>query len=241
MITRRGLLLAGTSVAAISFAAGFPAKAWVRGSAPVVDPNKVVNVAEVTMAAPNIVRVQLNDALPTRNTYQFGLSAIPGSYTLWQAQTNPLTGLSDFCYPAGMAATNRVYNAKKPLQYLDRATAQNVANWPSPFIGGLTITAIYYANDTLENPLYTANGIGGSTTVASMALKHYLYLKLSGNLSNGGYTLKFPAALGIPDYTFNFNDKRTRCCTIKGTHIGHRPSDPLKLGYLAEWISGAPR
>jgi hypothetical protein len=64
-------------------------------------------------------------------------------------------------------------------------------------------------------------------------MQHYLWLKLSGDLAAGSHTIDFPAATGLDNYAFEYDDRTTRCSSIQASHVGHAAADPLKMAYMS--------
>ena len=84
-------------------------------------------------------------------------------------------------------------------------------------------------------------GASGGLTVKFGSMKHFLFLKLSGPLRQGGpYTVSFPPGTRLTSASFTFDDRTIRAIAIRGTQVGHRPGDVNKLAYLALWVPGSP-
>lgn len=118
--------------------------------------------------------------------------------------------------------------------YLNRSATAVAGNWAS--FGGRTVTAVYskhknYDHGYVDDPIM---GQYGETA----SLKHFIHLKLDGNLAQGGpYTIA-NATAGIST-SFTFNDRTTRAIALHVTGVGHRPNDASKYGYLSLWRPGA--
>jgi endoglucanase len=196
-----------------------------------------VAVREITMAAPDIVCVEVRDQPVIKGALATLAAPDPGAVNTWQSRTNPTTGRNDHCMVVGPKKTNLRFQDIQPTEYLNRSAAATAADYGA--IGGNTVTAVY-----LKSMQYSAGegfGVSGSRTVKYASMKHSLFLKLSGPLMQGGpYTIRFPPRTRLPNASFTFNDRTIRAIAIRGTQVGHRPRDVNKLAYLALWIPGAP-
>ena len=170
------------------------------------------------------------------NSYTSGGQAIPcGAFeTARHTRTNPSTGQSELCLIIGRESKQRRFMDQRATTYLDRPPALVAANYGA--VGSRTITNVYHKSTPYSGGL----GVyaGNPAMMPAVSFRHYLYLQLDGNLPNGSYTIDFPAAANIQDTAFTFNDKVTRCCSIKADQNGHRPGDAAKFAYLSEWVPG---
>ena len=191
-------------------------------------PTSAVSVVDVTMALPNIVRVQINDGIITRGAITpYGSSLPDASRGQWGdyfgSRGQPIGQLNDHILMTDVRGA-----------VLDRTDLLNLSGYFGTSLGGRSITAIHHQSMPYQSG---ANGIGGGKQMT--VFRHYLYLVLDGNLPQGGpHTISFPSSTGLADYTFTFNDKRTRACAIKASQHGHRADDVDKRAYLQIWIPG---
>lgn len=186
-----------------------------------------VTVNEITMVAPDIVRVEIRDASIIRGQTATLGSPDAGVYNSWLTRNNPLEGgISDKAQIISLDKKTLRFQDKTPDAFYDRAAGDVAANYG--LIGNRIVTAVYRKTLPYDSGTYS---LGASTV-----MRHYLFLQLDGILISGSYTIKFPIGTGIANTLFDFDDKITRCSSIHGTFIGHRPSDVNKLGYLSEWI-----
>lgn len=194
-----------------------------------------VSVHEITMAAPDIVCVEVRDPPITKGPLVPVSPVETGSYSTMIQRTNPVSGNTEWCYPKGANKDHLKFLDIRATEYLDRAAADVAGDYGA--IGGRTVTAVYRASIPYDTG--TCRGAGGGEA-RCVSMRHYLWLQLDGNLANGSHTIDFPAGTGLADAAFNFNDKTTRCSAIRATQVGHRPGDITKLGYYGQWIPGAP-
>jgi endoglucanase len=196
-----------------------------------------VTVHEITMAAPDIVCVEVRDQPVSKGALVNMTVPDSGAFETWQSRTNPTTGRRDHCMVVGPDKTHLRFQDMQPTEYLNRSAATMAADYGA--IGANTVTAVY-----LKSMQYSAGegfGVSGSRTVKYASMKHFLFLKLNGPLMQGGpYTIRFPPRTRLPNASFTFNDRAIRAIAIRGTQVGHRPRDVNKLAYLALWIPGAP-
>lgn len=197
-----------------------------------------VTIAEVTMVAPDIIRVEAKDAPISYGTLvQLG-TPDAGAYEVWLERTNPDRG--DVLDAARVCGKNKDYLKFQdigPTAYLDRVSATDKTQYGS--IGGrtvdlVTIHSLAYQNGQTKG----TNGYGSATGYACSSMRHYLYLKLSGSLAAGSHSIVFPSGTGFGTVPFTFNDKVTRSSSIHATHIGHRASDKQKIASLSMWVPG---
>ncbi|MEM6450050.1 MAG: glycoside hydrolase family 9 protein [Cyanobacteria bacterium P01_D01_bin.105] len=67
-------------------------------------------------------------------------------------------------------------------------------------------------------------------------VKHTLYLTLPSPMEPGTrYEVTFPG-LGLASTDYEYQPKRDRTEAIHVSHVGFRPDDPLKVGYLSTWM-----
>lgn len=184
------------------------------------------------MATPDIICVELRDP-PVRPGYLVNNgSTIPGTPHTFTTRNNPITGQLN--QPGVIVGPNSEYfryGDIGPTAVLNRAAVKVAANYGA--IDGKTVIAVYF-----RSMIYTSGKQQSGTFVGSN--KHFVYLKLSGNLSQGSHTITFPSDAGISPIPFTFNDKTTRATGIRYTQAGQQASDAGKLGYFGLWIPGAP-
>jgi endoglucanase len=66
-------------------------------------------------------------------------------------------------------------------------------------------------------------------------VEHTIYLQLPAPLTAGAaYTLQLPG--GLPEQTFRHEPSRQRSEAVHVTHLGFRPDDPAKVGFLSCWM-----
>lgn len=192
-----------------------------------------VHVHEITMAAPDIIRVAvrnggvtvyppvLNPSGPEAGTYRSDVSRV-----------NPATGLSAVAKIVGKNKDYLKFYDTQPTAFADRTAMDNVANYPT--IGGRTVTNVY----RLTAPYEECKWYSGQEINQSI-MEHLLYLKLDGDLPEGTYTISITGNT-FPATSFTFDERYTRCSSIASTQLGHRPDDGSKVAYMKLWLPLGP-
>jgi hypothetical protein len=152
-------------------------------------------------------------------------------------QRDPVTGGAGTTYCRVVGQLNGVqkmflkFTDKKPTAFLDRSAIYNVANWST--IGGRTVTNVYHKA--------RQHGQGYNYSPAQYfctTCEHYIYLKLSGNLAQGGpYTISVVGNT-FPPYAFTFSDKTSRSTAIHASQTGYRAAEKGKIVQVSTWIPG---
>lgn len=229
MSTRRSVI-AGIGASLMDGAGWVPSLA---GSRNVLAPS--VRVHEITMAAPDIICVEVHDGAIARkgivtanSTGDYGtFSVIYGSERA--APVGPVNGDHD---SAKVKHALRLADVP-PTAYLNRGDADHAGGYGS--IGDHTVVGVF--RKTVPHDSGRWRGDSGAVAHA-ISMKHYIYLRLSGHLSHGNHVITAPNDC-FPQAAFKF-DENTRCISIRNTQLGMRPGDGLKLGYLALWLPGGP-
>jgi len=207
------------------------------GEAPAAANGGSVAIHEITMAAPDIVCVEVRDQPVVKGSLIAISQPESGNFETWLSRVNPMTRQSDHCMVVGPKKLHLRFQDVQPRAYLDRLAVLTASGYGA--IGGRRVTAVY-----LKSMQYSSGegfGSTGTRTTKYASMKHFLFLKLDGALMPGGpYTIAFPPAARLPVTQFTFDDKTTRAVAIRSTQTGHRPGDASKLAYLALWIPGAP-
>lgn len=191
-----------------------------------------VQVVEVTMATPDIVCVELRDPQVRLGYLVDNGSTIAGTPHAWMQRNNSITGeTNQWGMIVGTNSDYFRYGDKGPTVVLNRDAVKNAAGYGQ--IGGKTVTAVYF-----RSMMYKSGKSQSGTAVGSN--KHFVFLKLSANLTQGSHTITFPSDAGIAPVSFTFNDLTTRAIGIRYTQAGQQASDTGKLGYFGLWIPGAP-
>lgn len=200
-----------------------------------------ISVNEITMAAPDIICVEIYDEEIIRGNMVHLDVPDSSAYGTWRLRTN--TGKvgdpSEWCRIVGLDKDWLHFQDLRPTNYLDRAAADVAANWS--VTGGPVITAVYRKSvlfDQAWNGGTAATSGSTSSLFGAARLSHKMYLKLASNLTPGSYTINLPAGVGISAQPFVFNDRVTRSCSIHVQQFGVRNNDKNKLGYLSVWIPG---
>lgn len=198
-----------------------------------------VHVYEIGMSAPDIVYLEVRDQEIARGTL-LQLSSPDSSALNAFVQRDPVTGGAgtSWCRVVGQVnGTQKMwlrFSDEIPTAFLDRPTVDNSANWAT--IGGRTVTAV----SRLTMPFDQGYCISSTMQPGRIGtMKHFIRLKLDGNLSPGAYTVSC-ATNPFPATSFTFDPKSSRCISIRATQTGHRYKDPEKRAYLSDWAPGFP-
>ncbi len=186
-------------------------------------------VHEITMAAPDIVRVEIREQ-PIRHG---GIELLPNSHeTLkedWVQLSDGRVGLRI----GPLADHVRIADADHHVA-LDREAIDRAADYPP--IGQRNVVAVYRKSVPWDSGT-VARSLPHGVPVASF--KHFVYLQLDGPLARGSHRIAFPDRV-VPDTPFTFDDRRTRASSIRASLHGHHPDDEAKYAYLALWLPLGP-
>jgi endoglucanase len=122
-----------------------------------------------------------------------------------------------------------------PDAFVNRAAVKVPGNWAS--FGGRSVVAVYVKSKNYGDG-YNDSADGGQFGRTS-TLKHYVFLKLDGPLTQGGPYAIVNSTAGIST-NLTWNDRSTRTIAICVNQIGYKTSDVGKTAYLALWVPGAP-
>lgn len=193
-----------------------------------------VHVHDITMAAPDIICVRVRDQEVVKGGYHVnGAGPEAGALYAVVSRTHPVTLATQYARISGKNKDYLWFFDTLPTAWADRAAMDNIANYPT--IGGRTVTAVY--RTTL--PYDQGRNYTGVQEGSFAVMEHTLYLKLSGTLAAGTYTISITGNT-FPSTSFTFNDKVTRCSSISATMMGHRPADGDKAAYLKLWLPLGP-
>lgn len=194
-----------------------------------------VTVAEVTMATPDIICLEVRDP-PINRGFIAHIGDGSGSYSNYLNKANPFTGAPENVLPVGPDKTWLRFLDSVNGTYANRTGLSTAANYAASSLGGRTVTAVYLVSLPVSNGV----GVAISALQASekIVCKHLAFLKLDGALPQGGPYRLINSSGAFKTQTFTFNDKVTRSFSIRSTQVGHRPSDAGKIAYLVARIPG---
>jgi hypothetical protein len=197
-----------------------------------------VHVVEVGMAAPDIIFMRVRDQEIVKGSLlQLASpdSAARGSTVL----RDPVTGLAGSHYARVGGQVNGVekmflrFHGNEPTAYADRDVMDEPTSYAT--IGGRTVEAVYRISLPFDQT-FAYDGQFPGAQKSSATFEHTLFLKLDGNLPQGGpYTISVTGNT-FPATAFTFSDTSTRAYAIKATTVGHRPADGDKTAHLSLWI-----
>lgn len=183
-----------------------------------------ITVAEVAMAAPDIVAIELRDpefrrgrivALPERRAGEVGRWIdVDGTLGLVIGPGGAHARLAD----------------TPPEEFLDRQTIDNAALYGA--IGGRRVVSVHRKSMPYDSGIF--RGPNGDTRTGA-AFKHLIFLRLDSPLPEGDHVIHLPGDV-VEDLRFTFDDRKTRALAIRSTQMGHRGADVSKVAFLALWL-----
>lgn len=186
-------------------------------------------VHEVTMAAPDIVRIEVREA-PVHPGSIVELPRPAPKGRDWLALPDGRRGKVIGPKRAHLRVADRA-----AIEFLDRdAVGQHAHYGP---VGGRRVIGVYRKSMPWSAGAAARRGRKSTTGVLSFA--HFIYLELDGPLAPGEHAVTWPAGM-LPDTVFTIDDRRTRASSIRATQLGHRPGDGAKYAYLALWLPNGP-
>jgi len=145
-----------------------------------------------------------------------------------ETATNPFTSASETAFRCGRNNNYLKFSGGNSYDHIDRTAADLLSNWGT--IGGLTVDAVYRKS----MPYQQAQNLFEKQA----RMRHYLFLKLSGNLAQTTHSIDLSHIGLSATQEFIWNDKLARSQAIHTTQHGHRPSDVYKKGKLSIWVPG---
>jgi len=197
------------------------------------------STAEVAwMAAPDIIAIVVEDPpIIPGNIVSGTFNTNP--YVTWFQMTNPRSGALEWCTPLGKDRTEvRFSDLPNPAGYVNKVALRTMANWSLTGGGGVTISNVYYRDEASGQGWVFNSSSGQGLNSYMITQRHTIYLKLSG-VPTGATMAIGNATAGVAPISYTFNDKTSRAGGIQVNHIGQRPDDAHKYGYLAARIPGA--
>lgn len=186
----------------------------------------MVRVVEVTMAAPDIVAVEVRDPPFERGRI----------VTLDTARAEAIGNWVEFDGKWGLVIGSERRHLRlsdtSPSHYLERDTVDDSAGYRLD--GEARIRAVYRKSMPYDSGIYRGPD-GGMRTGAAM--RHQIFLKLDRPLEPGVHRLSWPSGL-FPPLTFDFDPKTIRALAIRTSSVGQTPDDTSRKGYLALWLPG---
>lgn len=186
-------------------------------------------VHEVSMAAPDIVHVELRDPAFRRGSIVVLDRPRPEPNGTWVRHGNTM-GLV-----IGPGRDRLRLADAPPEAFLDREIADDVQGYGP--VGGRKVVAVHRKSMPYDAGVFPApNG----DTRSGASFRHDIYLKLDGPLPQGSHLISWPSEF-LPPTAFDFDDRTIRASSIHATQNGHRRADLSKIAYLSLWLPGADR
>ncbi len=187
---------------------------------------QTVMVAEVAMAAPDVIHVVVRDPPFMRG----GVVAldVPRS----EAVGTWVNHDGDWGIVVGPRHDHLRVADVPPTSYLDRSAVDEPGRYAA--IGGRAVVAVHRKSMPYDSGLYRA-GNGDNRSGASF--QHDIYLELDGPLAAGDHRIAWPDA-ALADTGFTFDPASTRLSSLHATQNGHRATDVGKSAFLSLWLPG---
>lgn len=182
-------------------------------------------VHEVTMAAPDIVRVEVREAPLHRGRIVKVLTQSDAANGTWINVNGQEWGVV-----IGPQRDHARIADNANFEPLDRTVVDQASGYGP--LGNRHVVAVYR-----KSVPWNSGILKGGVAIASFA--HFIYLKLDAPLAPGEYSVQWPSHV-LPPTQFIFDDKITRSSSIRATQLGHRADDVSKYAYLALWLPGGP-
>lgn len=181
-------------------------------------------VHEVTIAAPDIIRVEVRETEVRRgHITKLNRPVVPdqnGWATLADGRTGVVVGPERDHFR--IADTTIAVPLNRNL--VDRVEGYQVS-------GGRRINGVY------RKSVPFSSGTGTDGPIVSFS--HFIYLHLDAKLEAGRYEISWPDEV-LPATVFEYQDTHTRSSSIRASHLGHAPGDVSKYAYLAMWVPDGP-
>jgi Glycosyl hydrolase family 9 len=181
-------------------------------------------VHEITMAAPDIVRVEVREGAIVHGKIIKPSSPPAAAHGTWVKAEGQRWGLV-----IGPKNDHLRLEDQADFEKLNRKAVDDAAAYGA--LGDRHIIAAF------RKSVPWSSGTLKRGPVVSFA--HFLYLKLDQALVPGQYVLRWPHDL-LPPTSFAFDDRGIRASSIHTTLLGHRADDVSKYGYLSLWLPGGP-
>ncbi|NEU13477.1 hypothetical protein G3T14_15245 [Methylobacterium sp. BTF04] len=189
---------------------------------------EAVIVQEVTVAAPDIVAVELRDPpfVPGRILTLDAPRTEPQGSWIWHE--------GQWAEVIGPLRDHVRVSDRPPASHLDRTAIDAAAGYGR--IGDRRVVAVYRKSTPYDSGIYRDDD---GRTLTGASFRHQIYLKLDGPVPRGASTIVWPGGL-LALTPFTYDDRVTRAIALRATQLGHAPGDIAKVAYLALWLPGGP-
>ncbi|MCX8995863.1 glycoside hydrolase family 9 protein [Rhizobiaceae bacterium BDR2-2] len=191
-------------------------------------PDPALHVHDITMAAPDIIAVEIHDSAFLSGEIVELDRPRPEAVGTWVFHENRW-GLV-----IGPQRRHLRMSDVPPDRFLERAAFDRPDAYRID--GDNRVVAVYRKSMPRSSGLYRGDG---GTTQTGASFRHMLYLKLDRALETGPHRIAWPQET-FPATDFAFDPLTTRALAIRATQIGHRSHDLGKAAYLALWLPGGP-
>ena len=181
-------------------------------------------VEEVTLAAPDILRVEIREA-PIEKGEIISLSS-PAAQDRgeWIKHATGEYGIIIGPNKDHLRIADKLVGAP-----LNRAKIDQAHKYDG--LAGLNIINVHRKSV----PYSSGTTRDDSARHEAVAFRHFVYLKLSGNIAPGTHTISWPDN-ALPDTVFTYDPAKTRLSSLRTSQLGHKSSDVGKYAYLALWL-----
>lgn len=198
-----------------------PVGAAVAGTRP-------AQVMEVSMAAPDIVHVEIRDPEFLRG----GIVKLDGPRR--EPNGTWVRHEGKWGLVIGPARDHLRLADTPPDTFLDRARVDETQGYGQ--VGGRNVVSVHRKSMPYDSGLFPASN---GDTRAGASFRHDIYLKLDGPLPPGSHVIGWPGAV-LADTAFDLDDRKIRASSVHVTQNGHRRGDLAKTAYLSLWLPGGP-
>ncbi|MDP4023741.1 glycoside hydrolase family 9 protein [Methylobacterium sp. NEAU 140] len=187
-----------------------------------------MHVAEVTIATPDTLAVEIRDP-----------PFVPGGILALDAPRPEEPGTwirhaEGWAEVIGPGRDHLRLDDIPPAASLDRKAVDTVAGYGT--IGTRRVIAVYRKSTPYDSGLRRGDDGKGRTEAS---FRHQVYLRLDGPVPRGNHTIRWPNGV-LPPTAIAYDEMSTRATALRGTQLGHTPTDTAKIAYLALWLPGGP-
>jgi hypothetical protein len=189
-----------------------------------------VSLKEVCTATPDILCLVVRDAPLGPGWMEGPTTPDPANQNATVTKLSARTGQNRAAKVVGPRAEYRRFMGDHAAgtDMLDRTNVKNAGLYA---VSGMTVTGAFYFNRAY---IGDRGHDGLSSELRAVSFEHHIYLKLSGNLTNGvTYTITVPFNLSQQTFQWTFNDKTTRCVGLRINQVGYGNNDPIRNAALA--------
>ncbi|HEX2842499.1 glycoside hydrolase family 9 protein [Hyphomicrobium sp.] len=184
-------------------------------------------VAEVTIAAPDVIGVVVRDPPFTPGRL---IKVAPGIAT----RNSWMSHGGEWGVLVGPRQDHLRTQDTPPSTYLDREAIDAAQDYAP--ISGRKVEGVYRKSVPYDSGV--SRGAMGAT-LSGASFQHFIYLKLEAPLPEGSHRIVWPRAALAPTQ-FDYREDTTRAIALRINQNGYAPGDKAKVAYLSLWLPGGP-